>query len=43
MTLGAILILAIWALAVIDMASEKESAWTRLVREAKRRAKEWTE
>lgn len=43
MTIAAVLILAIWALAVIDLASEKESFWVRMVREAKRRAKEWAE
>lgn len=43
MTLGAILILAIWALAVIDLASEKESWFVKMVRRAKERAREWTE
>lgn len=42
MTFTAIAVLAIWALAMVDLASDG-SWWTRTVREAKRRAKAWTE
>ena len=43
MALTAVLILLCWLLAWIEIASGGESFWTKLVREAKRRARQWTE